>query len=333
MAAQGLIYNSKQGTYLLIDKDKILRLSFTEIQEIVIDILKNRSANSIKKDSLSTQILRGLGIDIRREARKKFEYRVLEVVEILKEKGTIKEYKSKNVRLKLNDIHEFTLFNEPEGGAPCAQRGEATVDQDHDEGDFDTEIGIPDLPDEVSEDEKEDDDEIDMSSRETSANGMTDPEIERLLGIFLGTNGAESGLSGRNNLNKGQYSNLLQEIKEHYDKDTNIRVQLAPNKIALNVRTSSGHIALLINLDEVRGEIAIRSLIPYLENANLEILRLFSTGNYIGSLGVEESEGQFYFSVKDSVLTPKVDSAEIIKRIDQIISESIKIDEIIDKYL
>jgi hypothetical protein len=317
----------------LIDKENILALGFTDIQGLIIGILTKRPAHSIKKDNLSTQILRYLGIDIRREARKKFESRVLKVVEILKEKGIIKEYKSKNVRLKLSNIHKDILFKEPEEDAASILTKEAIPDQDHEEGDFDTETGIPELPDEVSEDEIEDDNEIDKSSGEISAGGMADREMERLLGIFLGTNGAGAGPSGGNNLIKGKYSNLLQEIKEHYDKNANVQVELAPHKLALRVRTSSGHIVVLINLDEAREEMAVKSLIPHLENANLEILRLFSTCNYVGSLSVEESQGQFYFSVKDTVLISRADCAEIIKRIDQIILESINIDEIIDKYL
>lgn len=317
----------------MIDKEKIFDLGLKDIQGFIIKILKERSANSIKKDNLSTQILRGLEIDIRREARKKFEYRVLDAVEILKEKRIIKEYRSKNVRLKLNNIHEFTLFKKPEGDAPPAQPEEATVDKDHDEGDFDMETGIPDLPDEALEDDKEDDEERDYSSEETSGDSLIDPEIERLLEIFLDTNGAKTGPADMSNLVEGPYSNLLQNIKEHYDKNVNVQMQLAPNKLALSIRTSSGHIVLLINLDEVMGEIAVRSLIPYLENANLDILRLFSTSNYIGVLGVEEQRGQLFFSIKDSIPALQVPCAEIIMRIDLIISESIQIDEIIDRYL
>jgi hypothetical protein len=317
----------------LIDKEKILGLSFAEVRELIIDVLKNRPANSVKKDSLSTEILRRLGVDIRREARKKFEYRVLRAVEVLKKKGIIKEYKSKNVRLKLNDIHEFSLFKKPNLDPPLTQAGEATLERDHDEEDFDTEIRIPDFPDEITEDENADDDEVDLTSGEKYVDGITDPEMERLLKIFLDANRTDTEPSGRDNPNVGQYSNLLQEIKEYFDKDVRVQAQLAPNRIALIVKTNSGKIVLLINLDEVRGEAAISSIIPYLEDANLDVVRLCSTCHFMGSLSVEESQGQLYFSVKDALLISKVDRVGIIKRIEEMISESIKIDEIIDRYL
>lgn len=316
----------------MIEKQNILSLHYEDIQGLIVDVLKKRPAYSVKKASLATEILRGLEIDIRREARKIFESRVFEVVEMLKEKGIIKEYVSKNVRLKLKDIHEYPLFRMPEGKTPGRQSDETAADLADDEADFDTAAEIPDLPDEVYEDEKEDT-ETDLTSGGIPFGGIIDPETNRLLEIFLEKDGSDVKEGGRTNISGGKPPDLLQEIKAHYEQDRNIKIVLESDKLLLKVTTTSGHIDLVINFLEETGTVDIKSYIPYLGDARREVGQLFWGSGYKGELSVIGWRDQEFFSIADSMLVSKVSFRDVIERIDRVIFESAQVDKIIDKYL
>lgn len=251
---------------------------------------------------------------------------------MLKEKGIIKEYVSKNVRLKLKDIHEYPLFRMPEGKTPGRQSDETAADLADDEADFDTAAEIPDLPDEVYEDEKEDT-ETDLTSGGIPFGGIIDPETNRLLEIFLEKDGSDVKEGGRTNISGGKPPDLLQEIKAHYEQDRNIKIVLESDKLLLKVTTTSGHIDLVINFLEETGTVDIKSYIPYLGDARREVGQLFWGSGYKGELSVIGWRDQEFFSIADSMLVSKVSFRDVIERIDRVIFESAQVDKIIDKYL
>ena len=75
--------------------------SARSIQEAVVRVLVNRSNNSIAVKSLAEAVSRELGLRFRGAARAKVLNRINRNIGVLKRKGTIKEYKAKNVRVKL----------------------------------------------------------------------------------------------------------------------------------------------------------------------------------------------------------------------------------------
>jgi len=78
----------------------------THLQSAIIDVLKNRPGHSIAVKSLTKEVLKNLNIQTRAGPRLEFEKRVRRASGVLKKKGLIEEYKSKNLRMKLIDNGE-----------------------------------------------------------------------------------------------------------------------------------------------------------------------------------------------------------------------------------
>lgn len=87
-------------------KDEKVSVSLSElghddIRDSVIRILTGAPNHSYKKDALVGGVLRDFGVITRGKPRRAFASRINRVVGVLKRTGRVKEYRSKNVRVKL----------------------------------------------------------------------------------------------------------------------------------------------------------------------------------------------------------------------------------------
>lgn len=304
-----------------------------QLQEQIISTLEKRPHLSVIKAKLPTEVLRDLGIDVRRKNRKKFENKVLKVLDQLIKKKAVIPYKATNPRVKLHREYRKRLHRENE--EPLIPNQSRDIDQPYDEyepviTDL-IERKIPGLPDEDFTDDElntvdSGDEEVDIGD----ASGK-----DHRLKIFLGENKQESQEDKKYSPSSGelQKKSTLQNIKELYDQNDNIDTRLSFSELKLKVTTDSGFIIVIIDFYGVKNEVIIKSLIPYFEEATFDILKLFSHIDFMGTLCIEEFEKQLYFSVRTSVDLKKFSNGEIISLIDQIITESQKVEEIIDRYL
>jgi superfamily I DNA and/or RNA helicase/very-short-patch-repair endonuclease len=81
--------------------DDLIRLKNERLCEITIETLKTRPNYSCKKDSLTTLILKHIGVQSRGKPRHILDLKVMRVLTQMEEDGLIKIYKSKNVRVRL----------------------------------------------------------------------------------------------------------------------------------------------------------------------------------------------------------------------------------------
>lgn len=72
-----------------------------EIQDAIIQALRNRPNLSCTLHSLTTRVLKELGVMTRGKPREAFERRTMRSVSILEKRGQIETYKAKNRRLRL----------------------------------------------------------------------------------------------------------------------------------------------------------------------------------------------------------------------------------------
>lgn len=317
-----------------ISKKKILTMNSKQLQEQIILTLEKRPAQSVKKANLPSEVLKNIGMDIRRTARKKFEKKVFRTVESLINYRIVKEYKAKNIRIKLQKEYKNRLFTVSEEPKAIFQQGDIDLIQEEEYETINSDLiekEIPDLPDNNFKEA-----ELIPSESETIADEATSPsEKERLLDIFLGEDKykKQEDYEGRSDSYDIQKTSLLQNLKKIYDKNDRIDSSASFSELRLKVNTDSGYIIVVINLHEVRKEIIIKSFIPYLEEATLDILKLFSRVDFMGSLCLEDVKSQLFFSIRISVDLAKFLHEEIVSLVDQIIAESCKIEEIIDSYL
>jgi very-short-patch-repair endonuclease len=81
--------------------------SAKELQTAIISVLENKPNNSIATKSLTQAVCRQLEILTRGAPRLELDKRIRRSVGVLKRRGIVKEYKAKNVRIKLQqfDMH------------------------------------------------------------------------------------------------------------------------------------------------------------------------------------------------------------------------------------
>ena len=76
-------------------------LPASKVQEAIVDVLQEKTHNSIATKDLTKTVCRKLGLSLRGKRREQFSGRINQNVGALKRKGVVKEYKSKNIRIKL----------------------------------------------------------------------------------------------------------------------------------------------------------------------------------------------------------------------------------------
>ena len=77
-----------------------------DLQHAIIKVLENRPNNTIALKSMTKEVLSNLGIRTRGQPRADLDKRIRRSVGILKRKGAVKEYRAKNVRIRLVKIME-----------------------------------------------------------------------------------------------------------------------------------------------------------------------------------------------------------------------------------
>ena len=83
------------------EKRKTNAISAKDIQNAILAILDRRPKNSIALKALTKEVCRELSLLTRGNPRKEFDKRIRRCVGVLKRKDLVKEYKSKNVRIRL----------------------------------------------------------------------------------------------------------------------------------------------------------------------------------------------------------------------------------------
>ena len=85
-------------------------VSSAEIQEAIIHALSKCPNQSCTMDSLTSRVLKEVGVLTRGNPRKVFERRVMRAVNALEEQGVVQKYKAKNNRVRLiNKIFGLTI--------------------------------------------------------------------------------------------------------------------------------------------------------------------------------------------------------------------------------
>ena len=194
---------------------------------------------------------------------------------------------------------------------------------------IDFESDFPELPDETVSFQGESSSDFPDDVVDPDDN----PDKDYLLDIFLGETDTKTNNHNDADYESDQYENYLKSLDDFFNKNERIDTKISFNELKLKVRTDSGGIIVGITMYTAKKEIVVKSYIPYLNEATFDILRLFSHIDFIGSLCVEEMQNQLYFSVRISIDISKYAKSETIGIIEQIVYESTKIEEIIDRHL
>jgi len=323
-----------------IEKEKVLSMTSKQLQDQIIFTLEHRE--SFRKKNLPTEVLKHMRVDIRRTTRAKFERRIFRALNPLISNHVIKEYKTKKefgkeyIRIKLAKDYENKLLylrSERPYLKPQAKNldlnGKENLDDIVDSSFIEREL--PDLPDE----EFMEDEEVIIENKDEDLESDTNTDRDSLLGIFLAETPDidEEHSKDKSEIPDAQQGYLLESLRESYDKKENIETVISFRELKLKVKTDSGYIIVVINLYGVKKEIIVRSFIPFLEEAIIDILKHFSHIDYLGTLCIEEFQNQDFFSIRGTINITKYSKSEIISIIDQIIFESLKLEEIIDRHL
>ncbi|MFC2169667.1 hypothetical protein ACFLRM_03745 [Acidobacteriota bacterium] len=315
-------------------------MRINSIQDLIINILSGLGGKSIRKSKLSTKIIAQLQWDIRRTNRALFEKKVYKALIPLINRKIVKEFKYKKeydeicVRLKLyaNYRRKLDFF-----GSKSHEKIQWTEDSsiaknknlDEDVYAINYKSDLPDLPDEVFHYQ----DENGNDSEEVIVDPEDSPDKDYLLDIFLGEAEKKTDIPKELDHESKQHKNYLKNLEDFFVTYERIDTKLSFSELKLKVSTDSGGIVVSISLYAAKREIVVKSYIPYLSEAAFDILRLFSHIDFIGSLCVEERQNQLFYSVRISIDISKFAESETIGIIEQIIHESIKIEEIIDRHL
>jgi hypothetical protein len=325
--------------YSSYGKAKILGISSQDLQNLIIQILEHRK--TIRKNKLSDAVLKHMKVDIRRSTREKFERKTFRALKSLVTNNIIREFKNRKdlgdeyIRVKLTPNYENRL------SFPKSRRERISKFEDRDinsiepiDDVLDSEVferELPDLPDS----DFDDDEEESVIEAEDDFSESKHEEKDDLLKVFLGKNSdmEENDLDDKSKPLGVQQKHLLQSLKESFDGNENIETYMSFAELRLKISTTSGYIVVLINSLGAKKEIIIRSFIPYFEEAIIDILRLLSHVDYQGTLCIEEFQNQDFFSIRETVDLTKYSHNEIIAIIEQLIYESVKLEEVIDRHL
>lgn len=82
---------------------KLLTIELPEIQQTILNVLANCPNQSCTTDSITTRVLKDLGINTRGKPRNEFHKKVSKALGTLIRKNKVENYKSKNERIRLQD--------------------------------------------------------------------------------------------------------------------------------------------------------------------------------------------------------------------------------------
>ena len=95
--------SSIEGTIESFEHRKLETIESSEIQQTILNVLANCPNQSCTLDSIGTRVLKELGVNTRGKPRDEFVKRVSKSLGILTRKSKVEQYKSKNMRIRLQE--------------------------------------------------------------------------------------------------------------------------------------------------------------------------------------------------------------------------------------
>lgn len=336
--------------HLLHIKYDFLKMSHQALKEAILLTFTKDSSKSFKKDNLLSEVLRLLRVITRESPRKRFGKKLNHALQALKNQDIVEEYSTKkNKRLRIIDHQKAEMIlrqnllginantREPEAQAEMINeyigieksKYISAVDDDPLNDLIEKKkIRIPDLPEENYNKQEQEGAEIDEASEISFEENS---EKNRLISIFTG----EKNNSNVNDLvheRRKEEGEILQDLNEIFARRDWINTEVFHRGLILKVALNNEYINLSINFVGLKKDVIIKAFVPYFEEALTDILTLYSRADYIGSVCIEDYLNQPFFVIKRSIDLLKFSLEDLVAMIDQIISESMDVLKVIERY-
>jgi hypothetical protein len=298
-------------------REDFLRMSKEEIVDAVIELLQSRPNHSCKSSDLPSQTLRLLGVRTRGAPRQQCEKRIGRIVTGLKRGRIVETYKtSRNRRVRLSAdfeerLEQYKKNQEKRVASSLEAEADEPGDYTSEEDRFINDIGLPELPD----------DDTDDLLGELS--GEMEDEVQTPQTLYK----KEQTTFAKK---RDVLTSLNKILTEEYQlqSESQFRKLILMLSLAKNVQAKV-HIGYY---GSGYARLVVSSQLPFSSEAMKELLEWCSHPEFVGRLCIETPKGTPNFVIKKELELSRYSDDDVAAVVDEILRQSKEFAEIIESH-